>query len=594
MESDVKSDSARFEGWFQAAEDQTINARSLGERARDYVNGDQLTSEEITELKRRGQPPVVLNYIRRKIEWLKGLEIKQRTDPRAFPRTPKHQEDAESITDAIRYVCDDQDWDAKRTDAYDSFLVEGFGGCEVVHRMTKRGDVDIEINVYPWDRLFYDPHSRKHDFSDARYKGAVLWMDKEDFEAEYPGKFAGLESQYGRGQDTYGDRPRDIWFDQKRKRVRVILIWYREKSQWKWAKFIRGGVLEGGDSPYLDEEGDTVCPLIMFSAYVDRNNDRHGVVKDMLDPQDEINKRRSKALHSTNSRQTMGIKGAVDSVVALKAELAKPDGHIEIRQEAFEDAARVGMRPFEIIPTGDQSAAQFQLLQEAKGEIELMGANSALAGDTGESASGRAVLARQQGGMIEIAALNDRLHHFTRDVYRAIWQRIRQFWHEEKWVRVTDDEKNAKFVGLNRPVSLLEYLGQMDEAQATQIAIGMGLQPGDPRLGMTVGVANNVSEIDVDILLEEVPDRVTLEGEVFEALLKYGPTIPPAVLIEADPTLPTKKKEKLLEMMQQPAPPNPVEQMALAKGEADIFATKAKAQKLQAEAAATYPLAGLV
>ena len=49
------------------------------------------------------------NRIRRKIEWLKGLEVKQRTDPKAFPRTPKHVDGAESATDAIRYVCDDQE-----------------------------------------------------------------------------------------------------------------------------------------------------------------------------------------------------------------------------------------------------------------------------------------------------------------------------------------------------------------------------------------------------------------------------------------------------------------------------------------------------
>ena len=94
-----------LEQWFVAAEDATVKARRESERARDYVDGNQLSAEEIAELKRRGQPPVVVNRIRRKIEWLKGLEVKQRTDPKAFPRTPQHQADAEAVTDAIRYVC---------------------------------------------------------------------------------------------------------------------------------------------------------------------------------------------------------------------------------------------------------------------------------------------------------------------------------------------------------------------------------------------------------------------------------------------------------------------------------------------------------
>ena len=591
--AETAKDPSRLEAWFQAAEDATVDARQESERARDYKNGIQLTSSERQALKDRGQPPVVINRIRRKIEWLKGLEIKQRTDPKAFPRTPKHQADAESVTDAIRYVCDDQDWDMKRSEVYDNFLVEGYGGVEVVHEQNKRGEIDVVINVYPWDRLFYDPHSRRHDFSDARYLGAVLWMDKADFEKDYPGKFEGVSAEYGISDDTYADRPRDIWFDSKRQRVRVILMWYREDSAWHWCKFVKGSKLDSGESPYVDEDGESVCPLYLVSAYVDRDNARYGIVRDMFDPQDEVNKRRSKSLHNSTSLLTYGVKGAVDSVAAFKREIAKPDGHVELNIEAFEDAARLGMKPFDVIPRGDQTMLQFQLLQEAKNEIDLMGANSALEGETGENTSGRAVLARQQGGMIEIAALNDKLHHFTREVYRAIWLRIKQFWREEKWIRVTDDDANARFVGLNRPVTLEEQLGKMSQEEAQMIAMQFGLRPGDPRLQMQVAVENDVSELDVDIILEEVPDRVTLEGEVFEALLKYGPTIPPAVLIEADPTLPSKKKEKLLEMMQKPPAPTPGEQLDLAGKEASVFESQAKTMKLRAEAAATYPLAGL-
>ena len=584
----------RYQKWFSDAEDATIDARKEAERARDYTDGIQLTSEEVATLKSRGQPPVVINRIRRKIEWLRGLEVKQRTDPKAFPRTPEHQDDAESVTDAIRFVCDSEDWDGKRSEVYDNFLVEGFGGCEVIHRQNRRGEVEVEINHYPWDRLFYDPFSRRDDFSDARYKGVVLWMDGADFARDYPGhkdRIAQMAEDFA--SDTYDDRPNNKWYDGKRNRVRVVLMWHRKDGVWHWVKFIHGAELESGESPYFDEDGDSVCPLIMQSAYVGRDNSRYGIVRDMFDPQDEINKRRSKALHTSTSRNTFGVKGAVESVKEMKRQLALPDGHVEISVEAMEEAARVGMKPFDVIPQSDQLSAQFSLLQEAKQEIDMLGANSALAGEVGESTSGRAVLARQQGGMVEIASLNDKLHRFTRTVYRHIWMRIKQFWTEERWVRVTDDEANARFVGINQQITMGQALGEMPEEQAAGVARQMGLFPGDPRLNQVVEIRNNVSEIDVDIILEEVPDRVTLEGEVFEALLKYGPQIPPAVLIEADPTLPTKKKEKLLELMQQPPAPSPAEQLEMAGKEAELFETQAKTQKLQAEAAATYPLAGL-
>lgn len=586
MENSV--DVSTLAKWFEEYETATNSARNEAERARDYYDGNQLTAEEIAVLKKRGQPPVKFNRIRRKVELLKGLEVKSRTDPKAFPRTPKHQEGAGAATDAIRYVCDNQDWDHIRSAVYDNFLVEGYGGAEVVHEQRRDGSVEIVVNHYPWDRLFYDPHSRKFDFSDARYKGAVIWMDETDFLDEYPkmkDQLEGLYSEQGPGtSDTHDDKPMRTWVDTARKRVRVILMWYRRSGVWYWCKFIHGTKLGGGESPYTGESGESICPLVMVSAYVGRDNERYGIVRDMFDPQDEINKRRSKALFGMTSRQTVAVKGAVNSVTDLKRELAMPDGHVELNIEAFEDAARVGIKPFEVMPTNDQIAAQMTMFVDAKDEIDSLGANEALAGEAGKNQSGRAVLARQQGGMIELASLNDKLHRFTREVFRQIWYRIKQFWTQEKWVRVTDDEYGARFVGLNRPVTLEEALGQMPPEQAQQIAMRLGLYPGDPRLGMVAGMENSVEEIDVDIVIEEVPDRVSLEGEIFEALMKYGPAIPAAVLIEADPVLPVKKKERLLEMLQQQQP-SPQEQAELKKTESEAIENMANAQKLQADAA---------
>ncbi len=580
---------SQLEDWFIEYEDATYTARQEAERARDYYDGNQLSAEELGELKKRKQPPIKFNRIRRKIEWLKGLEVKQRTDPKAFPRTPHHADGAEAATDAIRYVCDRQDWDETRSECYDNFLIEGYCGAELIHEQLPNGEVEIVINHYPWDRLFYDPHSRKSDFSDARYKGVVMWMDEADFKRQFPGN-DDVSGMYKEAvtTETHDDKP-SRWVDPRRNRIRVFLIWHRQGKTWNYCYFVKGKKLKSGESPYKDDQGMSVCPLIMQSAHITRDLDRHGIVRDMFDPQDEVNKRRSKSLHGINMRQTVSIQGAVPGgPQRIKEELAKFDGNIEITAEALEEAARIGTKPFEILPTNDQIAAQMQMAEEAKREIDLLGANSALAGETGESASGRAVLARQQGGMIEIASLTDKLHHFTRAVYRQIWHMVRQFWTEEKWIRVTDEESNARFVGLNQQITLEMTLGQMDPQQASQLALQMGLYPGDPRLNQVVAVQNAVEKIDVDIVIEEVPDRVTLEGEIFEALMKYGPVLPPQVLIEADPVLPSKKKEKLLEMLQaSQQQPDPSQQLENAKTEADVGVKQAQAMKYQAEAQRT-------
>jgi hypothetical protein len=584
---------------FEEADEARMTAANLAERCRDYYDGKQLTSAEQAELARRKQPPVVINRIRRKIDWLRGLEMQSRTDPKAYPRTPQHEQGAQAATDAIRYVCDYTDFDRKRSAAWENILIEGIGAVEIIHEAKGEGrEPEICINHYSFDRIFADPYSRAADYSDARYLGAVIWQDMDALAMQYPASKAEIEASISVGTSigtSYEDTPRwKMWGDKARQRVRLVLMHYLDGTTWKWIKYVHGGILEHGESLYVDEYGLSVCPMLLQSAYIDRDGARYGVVKDMLDPQDEINKRRSKLLHQLNSRQTMGIKGAV-SVEKLKAELAKPDGHVEIDPAIMDAAREMGMAPFELLQQNDQIAGQFSLLQHATSEIDLMGANSGLAGKDGSGGqSGRAIMARQQGGLIEIAPLTDGLSDFTRRCYRHIWMRVRQFWKAEKWIRVTDDERNVRFVGLNRPVTLRQKLESMPEDQARMIVQQMGLVPNDPRLSMVAEIQNPVEEIDIDIVLEEVPDAVTLEAETFQQVVNIATSmpgsVPPQILIEMAPGLKRDVKDKLLKNLeeqvaaQQQQPQNPMIAIEAEKTQAETQHKLSLAQKTNVEA----------
>lgn len=557
MESDVNH--TRLVDMFEEAEQSSVDANNLARRCRNYYDGDPLTQEELSELSKRGQPPVVVNCIRKEVNWMRGYEMQSKADPRAYPRNPNDEELANAATDSLRYVTDATKYDRIRSKVWEGLIIEGVGGVEIIHKFKPpMREPKIVLNRYPWDRLFADPHSTEDDYSDARYKGAVIWSDMDELKRQYPGKEGVIEASIGptdNSSDTFEDKPHYmIWSDPKRRRCRVVLMYYREGDVWKWAKFTKGGILEAGESPYVDEEGESQCPLVMQSMYVSEDNSRHGVVKDYLDPQDEVNKRRSKMLHQLNSRQTWGVQGAVKSVKAMKRELAKPDGHIEVTQEAADNARVTGVMPFNIIQNQDQTMGQFQLLQESKAEIEVLGANSALMGN-GKASSGRQVMAEQQGGLVEIAPIYGQLLHFDDEVYRQLWMRIRQLWTAEKWIRITDDEKNTRFVGLNQPVTLQDELSQYSQEEIAFFARRHGIGPGDPRLQQVVKVKNDVSTMDVDIVIDDAPDAITLQGETFEQLVNLASSmpgaVPPEILIEAAPNLDRDVKEKLLERLEQ-------------------------------------------
>lgn len=561
---------------FQVSQDATQTSYDEALKARDYYDGNQLTDEEKVALRKRGQPEIVINRVRRKIEFLKGLEIRSRTDPKAFPRTPQHEQGADAVTDAIRFVCDATDWDKKRTAVYENMLIEGVGGVEIVHEQKKSGEVKIVINQYPWDMLFYDPYARRADFQDSRYKGVAVWMDIDDMPDEVSESIEAMQAAAADGSQ-HEDKPANNWYDSGRKRARIVLIWEKRHGAWRYCYFVKGQIIAKGESPYVDEDGESVCPLELQSGHVGRNLERYGYVRDLFSLSDEINKRRSKALHQVSTVRTIMTRGAADPAT-VRREVSRPDGLIEINDGA--DSR------FEIMENAGMAQGQLALLQEAEREMAQAGANSALSGNTGESTSGRAILARQQGGITEIAAFQDKLHHFTRRVYEQIWLRIRQFWTSERWIRVTDDDRNVKFVGLNRPVTLMDQLSQLPDDQLLAATRQMGLVPNDPRLDMVVEVENPVEEMDVDIVIEEVPDRVSLQGETFEALLKYAQSgaIPPQVLIEADPSLPYRKKEKILKMLTEEHQQTPDQQIEAAQKVADVENTQADTAKKLADA----------
>lgn len=554
---------AYFVHQFNLSADTTRDARKQAQIHRDYYDGCQWSDDEIETLRKRGQPAITDNRIKDKVEYLLGLERQTRTDPKAFPRTPQDDPGADAATDALRYVADSNHFAQTKSKVFEYMCVEGFGGCEVIvdndQTYGKSGNKKVIIRLVRWDRLYADGHSLLPDFSDARYKGIVKWMDLDEAKTTYPkigDRFDLFTSQsFTQPSETYDDRPR--WFDRGRKRVQILEHYYKTGSTWNRVVFSRVGIIEGPtESVYIDAEtGKPECPLILQSLYVDRNGNRYGVVKRYKDLQDEINKRRSKSLHLLSVNQATAEKGAVDDIESARKELARPDGFLEYTP---------GMK-LDIRENADLAEGQFKLLQEAIVSLSGTGPNEALLGRTGDI-SGRAKQVDQQGGAIQLGILTDSLRYWQKRVMIAAWNRIKQFWNGEMWVRITDDE-NSRFLAINSTYP------------PTHPHVQKGLaQPG--------ASMNNVAEMDVDIIIDESPDVVTVQQEQFQQLVdlaKGGVPIPPQAIIQASNL---RNKQQVLDAMSGKLPdgteiPPQVQQMLQQKEQQIQQITQAQAQKTQ-------------
>ena len=305
----LKGDLEQLVQWFEHAEQVNETPRDKALRDMDYYDGIQLTPKEASTLKKRGQPDTTFNFIGGKIDLQLGLEIQQRSDPKAWPRNPGEDEQAAAAaTDALRFVEEKEKLDKKLSEAYEDMIKGGYEALEVLVRNTKKGVIEVDIKRPAFDRIFFDPHSTQRDFSDARFVGYVLWWDRDQAEKKWPDKkeiIAGVISETT--SKGYDDKPS---FQQwakggVRARIRIVTIYWKDGNDWWFTKYTKAGILESDAVPYIDDEGMSINPMLMQSAYIDRENARYGTIRRLIGPQDEENKRRSKLSHMLTQRQTL-------------------------------------------------------------------------------------------------------------------------------------------------------------------------------------------------------------------------------------------------------------------------------------------------
>ena len=540
---------------FRSAEETHQPARELSRRDVDWYDNfsdSQWSDEEKRVLRDRGQPVVTSNRIKRKVNFLLGYEQRGRTDPKAYPRNPQDENAAKVATDVLDYIEHQSRFDREASNAFKDMCLMGIEAAEVV---IDPETSDIKASRIDGFKVYYDPRSREGDFSDARYIGYSDWHDLEEAVELFPEAQEELEASVDSSvaDDDYDDKPESLWCSPERQRVRIAVCYYKHQGQWCYAYHTGSAILEEGVSLYLDEKGQPACPIIAQSAYVTRDNERYGVVRDMIGPQSETNYRRSMSLFLLKSKRMWARQGVFQSPQKAKQEAAKANGLVMAEGTFGQDWGFLGNEA--------ETSGNFELLQEAKAELDIQGPNAGLQGRGVEGQSGRAIIAQQNAGLAEENALFDAHNDFKLRCYQAMWARAKQFWTEEKYIRVTDDEQAFRFMHVN---------------------VFAGI---DPMTGQPI-VQNALAQMDVDIIIDTAPDTISLQHEQFEQLSQMaqaGLPIPPDILIMASQLT---DKQQILERLQQ-AQQNPMAQaemqIKMAGEQADVEETQAKTEKYRAE-----------
>ena len=535
---DIKKLRADYEGALKSYPSE----KATSARCCDYYEDRHWTKEELETFKRRNQPATHINRLKSKINNMIGMLERKNLAPKALPRPESniHDADAAAMSDAIKFVVDNTKFKETKLEVAKDLYIEG-QACGV--ELIVDGE-DILVNRLRSDRTFVDPYAEKRNYSDARYLGCHSWMDVDTAVARF-GDLVHDARDKELEESGYGERDKELGVDNyyhyQEKRVKVVQMWRLESGKWFAYFFIGDTLLKRAESPYVNDKGESIHNFVLTSGIIKKSNARASLLETLIPLQDSMNKASQKFIHLISSKCIIAEKGAV---------LGK--NNKQVLEEVQKAASFIEVAPnkrFEVISDHEQVIHLSGQINWLKAELDNSVVNSALAGTDTRSMSGRAFSHISESGMNEIIEPFTWIGDFNRDVYEKIWYLIKQSWTSEKWLRVTDDEQNSRRFALNRRITKGQLMLERARDSGQQLSaddVEMMFQS-DPSMYQEV-VSNDVSQIDVDILIEETPDFVTTQAEVLEGMKSIISDL------QASPNVSPTEKKELLKMYIQASP----------------------------------------
>jgi hypothetical protein len=527
------------------------NWRREADRAADYYDGNQLSSETVEKLKERGQPPLVTNLIKPTVDTVLGMEAKTRSDWRVRPEDDDQCPDelAEGLSVKLKHAEIESRADRAVSDAYAAQIKAGLGWVEVA-REHDPFKCPYRVKYVHRREIFWDWRAEQPDLSDARYLIRRRWLELEHAIALMPqyatlfrmltGGWAGfdplIEADTKLVQSWEIERDTRMsaedWRDMERLRVCLYEIWYR-----KWVRgFVmtlpNGTTMEADfnnprhneaivagiarikqatfqkvrlawycgphflydvPSPYKHNQ----FPYVPFFGHrEDLTGVPYGLVRSMISPQDEINARKSKMLWSLNSRRVVTDSDAVLDHGKAAAEVARPDAYVIL------NANRKPQSSFKVEPGGELASQQYQVMQEAKQEIaESSGIHKAMQGQTSGATSGLAINSLVEQGLNTLAEINDNFRYSRRLVGEMLFELVKQSLMQGPSKVTVGEGKSKRVIPLNVPVR-------------------------DPQTGQMVTV-NDVAAVRAKIVLDDIPSTPTYRMQQLQMLTEITKSLPP-------------------------------------------------------------------
>ena len=526
------------------------------DRCNDFFAGRQWDDNDIALLKAARRPALTINKILSTIGNVMVEQIQNRTDISFQPRSGASVETAEILTKVFRQIADANQLDWKRSDVFCDGIISSRGYFDVRLDFTDSMMGEVRINRMNPKNVLVDPDAEDYDPDTWNDVVTTKWVTWQDIEMLYGKDKAETLRNRGTSMFPYGydsiERERDRfgtsfpngsysspWDNgESLRNIRIIERQYRQLDRvehfvdlatgdlrpvpenWsrervamaaqqfnlgltkklvkriKWVVTADNVVLHEDWSPY---KHFTIVPYFPYF----RHGTTIGLVENLLDPQEYLNKVTSQELHVINTTANSGWKFKTGALANMTPE--------ELEQRGAETGLVVEvteMDGLEKISPNQTPQGLDRFSYKAEEHIKsISGVTDYMMGSAREDVSAKAVALNQSRGAMNMAGPSDSLQRTDFILARNVLDLVQEFYSEPRVMNIVANRLtgDSEEVSINQP---------------------------DPYTG---AILHDLTIGEYDVIVSNTPSRETLEDSQFEqavSLRELGVNIPDETLIE--------------------------------------------------------------
>jgi len=456
-----------------------------------FWGNDVYSKDDLKAYGDAGKVAIKKNFIRARLNLLSGYQRMNRFDVSFVARGEFDDIYADIRKGMTLYVEQKDNYQRREGLVFDDGIRSGLGGLhlKVVYQENLQPKIVFErcssFNVY------VDPEAREPDFSDAQFIFYARWADKDMLKKLYPEQADAIGSYATEYNPAENPNQNFRWFDGFN-RARVVECWFKDVEvkevtaedgsnhkitveKIKFAVYLDSIKLEEADSPYLHG----ALPFSLFVCYRTGEDDiPAGVIRDLKDPQREINKRAVQWIDTLNRMNGQLNIFEEDAISPENLEDYQDNGAVPGYNLILNEGALSGGKfrqekgqvpPVALIQAQDKLASDFD---------DISGINPAMMGSSSSQESGVARQLQLQQGTTYFAYIFDNFRAFKRSALDLLWGGdgrkglIQQFMTHEVFVRVTDPKGVEQQVQVNQRVPQYDLFGQAIDQVINDVSVG--------------------------------------------------------------------------------------------------------------------------